>query len=630
MGTVGLVKSVGKASLVLKQVPLAPTHSAGPGPISTVTDVPQVGSFARPLVVTVGQGTSFSDPGGLAGLLPGTLIAVTGHSSGGRLTAASVGVLLTSRTVATRRAAAGRLPAYAGPAHGAQAHRAATQSLGADDTRAFARIITNLGPALKYDTPAVVVREPVSACYDVVGRKVAGAGEWTATIVPQAILSLGGLRANYPFDVTYDPMPASYQTTSGGTFSLGPVPDWLNFIALDGTDSTPTLELTAGASLGVQLTIGNTCPGNLPPITIAAATLGYSIDSATTKPMPGGRTKIMLAAKSCIGLNEPLNINLFVDPVTGRPDLNPFGNFTVANLSFCDQPTVTGNLVTANVANLAGARINQPTMTFDPAKVGPASVESWGTITPTAPRTSFTLGDFAYHPGYIDGYRLVYTVLGQPVLSTPPVSPFQGHVSFNGLKAADAPVGLTSTPQPVITHATFDVPSASWNPTDGVGGSWNVNVNWNITWDSTSQPISLPLVVGKYQYAGRADTKGGGTYSYTTSNRSCTDGTLSLANADSPFDAEISVVGATETGAQAVWTLRVQASGGGHFSSSGSNCAPPPPFGDTTQNGNNHPFEATVTLKATGQTTPHTQSFTVSPVNPGEQWSGTVTLTGVW
>ena len=56
----------------------------------------------------------------------------------------------------------------------------------------------------------------------------------------------------------------------------------------------------------------------------------------------------------------------------------------------------------------------------------------------------------------------------------------------------------------------------------------------------------------------------------------------------------------------------------------------PPPFGDPSLNGDNHMWETQVTLKASARPKLRTQSFSVGPVNPGEQWSGTVTLAGVW
>ncbi len=206
----------------------------------------------------------------------------------------------------------------------------------------------------------------------------------------------------------------------------------------------PTVFLTAGADLGFSLKIGTTCPGNLPPFELASASVGYAIESVTTKPMPGPRQSVTLDAKTCPGLNGPVNINLFVDPKSGLPDINPFGSqdTSTSNLNFCDQPTINGNLVTASVGSVTGATVNNPDATFDPSQSGRPSVLGFGDFTPNASPITFNLRNFMYHPGYVDGYKLQFTIASIPVLESPAVSPFP--VIFGGLRASDVPVSISA------------------------------------------------------------------------------------------------------------------------------------------------------------------------------------------
>ena len=432
IGTVGFVTSLGASSIVVQPVPMFPKTDAAGGALPFVNNVALVGSFGAPLTIGVDQNTVFVNAAGLAGLTKGMMILAGGTPSGTTLQATLIAPVGQSSAKTQSVVRAPRAPVA----------KRVPRSLGVDINGSFSRTIQNLAPPLKYTAPIVQITGKDAICYNFFGQ-VAGVGKTTAALTPQAILSLGVLSVNFPFTVTYNQQPPQF-TQNGTAFNgPGPVSDWLNFVPGQGTDAAPTVDLTAGAVLGASLTISSTCPGSIPPVTLASATLGYAIESSTTKAMPGPKQPVVLDAKSCIGLNEPLNINLFFDPASGFPNLIPFGDFTAANLVFCDQPTLTGDFVTANAGNVTGAALSNASASFDPSQAGAASVFGFGTFTPSAPTISFAIGGLTYQPGYVDGYKFVYTLLGVPFDVTGTVKPFP--VTFAPLQAADVPVTINAT-----------------------------------------------------------------------------------------------------------------------------------------------------------------------------------------
>ena len=182
---------------------------------------------------------------------------------------------------------------------------------------------------------------------------------------------------------------------------------------------------------------------------------------------------------------------------------------------------------------------------------------------------------------------------------------------------------------PVITSASFSVPSATFNGTHGTL-SFTSSENWDVGWGSTSMPPTLPLIAGSAQFAGAVTMKGGGSYHSDYNGSSC-DGTLQLVTADSPNDALITVESDSGSGTNRTWVLRLRATDYGSFFSRDDCVAPD--FGNTDLNYNNHLWEAHVTLQATGSQTEHTQEFAVAS-DPShaehENWTGTVKVTGIW
>lgn len=202
---------------------------------------------------------------------------------------------------------------------------------------------------------------------------------------------------------------------------------------------------------------------------------------------------------------------------------------------------------------------------------------------------------------------------------------------------AGASLTITGVPEvcPVITQARFTVTNASFNAASGSGTtSWTANLNWDVSWDSTSSPSSLPLILGNYMYANAGTMSGGGSYTTTIHSQpptTCT-GSLILSGPGTPSDALIKVTGDTTQGQSRTWTLQLRATDYDSFFPSGGDC-PAPPFGDSSDSFDGHLWEADLTLPATGSQTQHTVTIPVA-ANPShsshETWTGTVTLTGIF
>ncbi len=184
---------------------------------------------------------------------------------------------------------------------------------------------------------------------------------------------------------------------------------------------------------------------------------------------------------------------------------------------------------------------------------------------------------------------------------------------------------------PIITQARFAAPSATFTASEQ-SLSWVANVFWDVSWDATSNPSSLPLRVGTYQYATRGTMAGGGSYTRTSPSQPTCTGDLTIVGPDSPIDALIKVTGDTGPGPGRAWTIELWATSYDIFSTS-SSCSPPPPFGVYDDSFNSHLWMTTITLPATGSTTPHTVTLSVA-ADPShaahESWTGTVTLTGIF
>jgi hypothetical protein len=278
----------------------------------------------------------------------------------------------------------------------------------------------------------------------VLGREGQPNAAFIFQITPQAVLSLGELDVNLPFNVSYQKNPDNFLITNGAVTGPPPAGDWLNFIPTASPgNGTYSAELTAGVDLGLVVSVQNTCVQGSPVVQVATATLGYAIQSQTSDPLPGPIQSTTFKSVSCIGINEPLNFNFF-NPISGFGNLNPFGTSGAANLSFCDLPTLSGNYVTGNVNNVVGGSINTSPVAFDPSQTGPSNVYTFGQITATATPLSFNLTNLQYQPFYKDGYQFQYTLLGVTVLATPSVSVFTA--TFAPLTTADVPVSINATP----------------------------------------------------------------------------------------------------------------------------------------------------------------------------------------
>ncbi len=194
---------------------------------------------------------------------------------------------------------------------------------------------------------------------------------------------------------------------------------------------------------------------------------------------------------------------------------------------------------------------------------------------------------------------------------------------------------ISVLPCAVIKMARFTVTNASFNAESGSKTtSWTANLRWDVSWDSTSKPSSLPLKLGNYMYANAATMSGGGSYSATIDSQppiTC-GGSLSLPEPGVPGDALIKVTGDTTKNKQRFWTLQLRATDYDSFFSGNDTC-PAPPFGDTADSFGGHLWEANVQLPATDSTKEHTVTLNVAsdPKHaPIETWTGKVTLTGIF
>ena len=202
---------------------------------------------------------------------------------------------------------------------------------------------------------------------------------------------------------------------------------------------------------------------------------------------------------------------------------------------------------------------------------------------------------------------------------------------------AGASLTITGMPEvcPIITKARFTVGNASFNATSGSGTtSWTASLHWDVSWDSTSNPFSLPLKLGNYMYANAATMSGGGSYTTTTHAQPTTtcSGGLTLAGPGTPGDALIKVTGDTTQAKKRTWTLQLRATDYDSFFPTGGDCTSPP-FGDSSDSFGGHLWEANISLPATGSQTEHTVTLPVA-ADPShashETWTGTVTLTGIF
>jgi hypothetical protein len=482
VGTVGIVTGSTASSLTLTQIPMIAQNDANGNPIPFVQNVAQVGSFGAPLTVDVNSTTVFSN-GGLGGIPKGTMIAAGGSPDASGVLHAVVIVPL----------------AYPGSAASARAHtqpamvatNARHRFVDAFDTSVpgtFARRIS-IFPGLK-GSAMIALLETTAPCNDLagVGRPLGSIGTWSLSATPQYVLSPGELDLNFPYDVDYQSHPDLF-TQTGTTFQgPGPAQDWINVApGVPGGPGGYAAELTAGADIGISLTVGTTCPGT-PTIQLAAATVGYAIDSATMTSLPGPKEQAKFSPVTCIGINSPLNINLFFSPQSGFPNLNPFGNFSAANLQFCDNPTVFGNYVTGNVGDITDAMINTTPVTFDPSQQDAANVYRFGTMKALDSPLTFSLTNLQYQPSYGDNYRLQYTLIGVPLISLGPSNVLPVTVP---LTTQNVPVTLVATPVGFcasISGAGVFGPSLACNPANGGAASLNYVVCHNLPSDPDKCP----------------------------------------------------------------------------------------------------------------------------------------------
>jgi hypothetical protein len=619
VGTVGVVTEIDRNGFTVIQAPLVAANTA-----AVVHNVPQAAKLTSRVRVIVDDKTGFVGLGGLAAVMEGMAVVATGRMHAGHLVAASVGSLqvasVSDRAAHPReapRSARRRVPVR--PAAAPRDGDIPTTTVAG----AFAPTDLPVPISARYDTPVISMDSPPLECYDWLGRRTAGTGVASLKLVPQVILSTGGLLTHFPFQVTYVTSPPPYAQLDDRTYSgPGPVPSWLGLTPLDGTDASPTAEVTGGASFGLSLTIGNNCPGALPPLTIAAATFGYSIDSRTTAAMPGFGQKVKLDAKSCVGINKPVNINLFAG-LGGFPDLNPFGPLSAANLSLCDRPTLQGSLVDGAIGDVAGATLSgPPTVHFDPGG-SQGTLDDGVAFSPIDSTTSFGLSALTYRPGLIDGYRLEYSLLGIPVISLK-ASPFPETVGKTPVDVARVvPVAIHAQPvQPRIRLAEFSVANAAFEDDRPPDFSSSADVDWDVKFPS------LNLQSGNYNFG--TISSSGGTYTTDQQGKPSCGGDLSLDTPDSPKDPLETVLDDAGSGTSRVWTLQLKATSYGiFFANPPTGCAPP----DFGRYDPGTLWTATVSLHATGNPSEHTQTFNVTsdPSHLGyESWDGTVTLTGNW
>jgi len=79
VGTVGIVTAISASSLTVTQIPMFPATDSTGAAVPFVNNVPQIGSFQAPLTIAVdANNTTFANSGGLAKLIPGTMIAAAG------------------------------------------------------------------------------------------------------------------------------------------------------------------------------------------------------------------------------------------------------------------------------------------------------------------------------------------------------------------------------------------------------------------------------------------------------------------------------------------------------------------------------------------------------------------------
>jgi hypothetical protein len=437
IGTIGIVKSTTSSSITIVQIPMIPPKDANGKRIPYTGNVPQTGDFSTPLSIDVGRATVFSNTSGLKGVTAGTMIA-----AGGTVDAKSVLHAVMIAPLAYPKAAQTSWRIRGGLVDSA-ARRPSDVSPDYDTAvkGAFVRHVYNVIPGIKLTTQQLSLQAPAT-CTDLFGKPTGATGMWSLTAVPQAVLSSGDLDIDWPFEVLYDKFPSGFTQTGNSFSGPGPANDWLEFNPTM-EKSTYTVQLSAGADIGISLNIGSTCP-NVPTFTLASATLGYAIYSATSDQLPGPQKKSTLQAISCIGLNEPLNINLFFDPASGFPNLNPFGDFTAANLVFCDTPEVSGSLVTGKVSNVLNGTINTTPAAFDPGASGSSNIETFGQFTPSGTPLSFDLTSLQYHPYFSQAYELQYTFLGVPIVRAPAI---RYHQQLPILRTADVPVAINATPQ---------------------------------------------------------------------------------------------------------------------------------------------------------------------------------------
>jgi len=488
VGTVGVVTGSTASSLTVTQIPMIAQTDASGNSIPFVQNVAQVGSFSAPLTIDVSSTTVFSN-GGLGAIPNGTMIAAGGMpDASGVLQAVVIAPLAYPSSVA---------PASTHPQPATVAPPARHRLADAFDTSipgTFVRTISNFLPGLS-GSATVALLQTTAPCNDLagIGRPLGSYGTWSLSATPQYVLSPGQLNLDFAYTVDYQSHPDLF-TQTGTTFQgPGPAQDWIN--VSPGVPSGPggyTAELTAGADIGVSLTIGTTCPGT-PTIQLASATLGYAIDSATMASLPGPSEMTKFSPIACVGINSPLNINLFFSPQSGFPNLNPFGNFSAANLQLCDNPTIFGNYVTGNVANIVNGTINTTPVAFDPGQQDAPNVYTFGTLTALGSPLTFSLTNLQYQPSYGDNYLLQYTLIGVPLISlSPSLPPYPARNVIAPLTTQDAAVTLVATPAGfcvTISGPGVFGPTLACNPPNGNAGS----LNYVVCNNTPSDPDKCPL-----------------------------------------------------------------------------------------------------------------------------------------
>jgi hypothetical protein len=211
-----------------------------------------------------------------------------------------------------------------------------------------------------------------------------------------------------------------------------------------------------------------------------------------------------------------------------------------------------------------------------------------------------------------------------PAAATKPVIAVTGEIGGGGMV-----VSTRKLVCPSIDMAQFTVGGAKFVTAES-GRSWDATLGWDITWDKASNTAPVPLVAGMSRRAAAANMKNSGSFTFTNNTGEQCAGSLTITGSTGPKDAFVRVLDDTGAGKERTWTILVRATDYGvWFQDPPTDCMSP----DFGAHNPDTLWQATVKLKATGSEAVHSETFDVvsDPGHAGyENWSGKVTLTGVW